>query len=151
MCGKLVKALYGTRDAAQNWEHAYIEFLETVGFRVGTASPCVFFHEDRGIRLVVHGDDFTVLGSGTELDWFREKIKNRFEGKFRGRLGPANGDDKSIRILNRVVTWTSEGIEYEADQRHAEIIVQHLGLQGTSKAVATPSVKPLKIDETPLS
>ena len=26
MCGKLIKALYGTRDAAQNWEHAYIDF-----------------------------------------------------------------------------------------------------------------------------
>ena len=32
MCGKLKKAMYGTRDAAQNWEHAYMEFLENVGF-----------------------------------------------------------------------------------------------------------------------
>ena len=24
MCGRLLKALYGTRDAAQNWEHAYV-------------------------------------------------------------------------------------------------------------------------------
>ena len=32
MCGRLVKALYGTRDAAQSWERAYIEFFEAAGF-----------------------------------------------------------------------------------------------------------------------
>merc|ERR1711911_93626 len=60
---------------------------------------------------------------------------------FRGRLGPGEADDKSIRILNRVVQWTRDGIEYEADQRHSEIIVPELGLNGTSKSVSTPSVK----------
>ena len=45
-------------------------------------------------------------------------------------------DDKSISMLNRVVEWTSEGLRYEADQMHAEIIVNMLGLQG-SKQVAT--------------
>ena len=46
--------------------------------------------------------------------------------KFRGRLGPGQSDDKAMRILNRVVQWTSEGIAYEADQRHAELIVKQL-------------------------
>ena len=128
MFGKLMKAMYGTRDAAQNWEHAYINFLKRAGFVNGVASPCVFHHEERDVRIVVHGDDFTVLGPETQLNWFREEIKRRFEVKFRGRLGPEDKDEKAIRILNRVVTWTTEGIEYEADQRHAEIIIEHLGL-----------------------
>ena len=42
MCGILNKAMYGTRDAAQNWEYEYSEFMETVGFRRGKASPCIF-------------------------------------------------------------------------------------------------------------
>ena len=123
------KALYGTRDAAQNWEHAYIDFLESIGFKSGLATPCMFFHAARVIRVVVHGDDFTVLGRSDNLDWFRQRISSHFEVKFRGRLGPEGTDDKAIRILNRVVTWTCDGIEYEADQRHAEIILQHLGLR----------------------
>ena len=61
--------------------------------------------------------------------------------KFRGRLGPEEKDDKSIRILNRVITWKEEGIEYEADQRHAEIIVNSLGLEKEAKAVRSPGVK----------
>ena len=48
---------------------------------------------------------------------------------------------KSIRILNRVVELTPGGIRYEADQRHAEIIIQEMQLKGESKSVSTPGVK----------
>ena len=47
-----------------------------------------------------------------------------------------------MRILNRIVEWTDAGISYEADQRHAEIIVRDMGLQKDSKAVTTPSTAP---------
>ena len=59
--------------------------------------------------------------------------QERYEVKFRGRIGPGGNDDKSIRILNRIVTWNERGIAYEADQRHAEIIVRDLGLSTDSK------------------
>ena len=49
MCGKLLKALYGTRDAAQNWEFEYIEFLRSQGFEKGKATPCMFYHSERKI------------------------------------------------------------------------------------------------------
>ena len=42
MVGLLDKSLYGTRDAASNWEHAYSEFMEQSGFISGLASPCLF-------------------------------------------------------------------------------------------------------------
>ena len=45
MCGKLDKSMYGTRDAAQNWEEEYSEFMLSIGFRRGLASPCVFYHQ----------------------------------------------------------------------------------------------------------
>ena len=61
--------------------------------------------------------------------------------KFRGRLGPGNGDDKSVRILNRIVTWTNEGIRCEADQRHSEIIIRPLVLSDASNSLSTPGVK----------
>ena len=32
-------------------------FLESVGFKSGVASPCVFYNKEREIRVVVHGDD----------------------------------------------------------------------------------------------
>jgi hypothetical protein len=30
--GELQKSMYGTRDAAQNWEREYYEYLEGIGF-----------------------------------------------------------------------------------------------------------------------
>ena len=150
MCGRLLKALYGTRDAAQNWEFEYSEFLVSQGFTKAVSNPCMFHHKARDIRIVVHGDDFTVLASCEQLDWFRGCISSKFEVKYRGRLGPNQNEQHSIRILNRVLEWTSEGLRYEADQRHAEIIIKQLGLRVDSKAVSTPSVA-LIGDESELS
>eukprot|EP00959_Pyramimonas_sp_CCMP1952_P395917 8295733-Pyramimonas_sp.AAC.1 len=60
--------MYGTRDAASNWEDCYMDFAFEVGFKSGVASPCVFKHETRAVWLTVHGDDFTLLGGGHDLD-----------------------------------------------------------------------------------
>ena len=81
------------------------------------------YHPERRTRLVVHGDDFIALGIDENLTWYRSQIMSRFEAKVKGRIGPGKGDLKSMRVLNRVVHWTPQGIKYEADQRHAEIIV----------------------------
>ena len=43
--------------------------------------------------------------------------------------------------------WSPSGIRYEADQRHAEIIIKHLGLSADSKAVTTPGAKDPKGEE----
>lgn len=100
----------------------------------------MFNHEERDIKLVIHGDDLTLLGREDQLDWFKGLIKERFvikEIKERFEIK----DDKSIRILNRIGEWSSEGIKYEADQRHAEIIVNELGLKGESRSSNVPGEK----------
>ena len=43
-------------------------------------------------------------------------------------------------MLNRVLTWGSDGIMYEADQRHADIVISELGLKD-AKLVSTPGSK----------
>ena len=54
-----------------------------------------------------------------------------------------------MNILNRIVTLTLEGLIYESDPRHAELMVCNFGLDG-SKDVGTPGVKLSDIlDEAP--
>ena len=127
MCGRLLKSMYGTRDAASNWEDYYLDFAREIGFTSGLASPCVFKHATRKIWLTVHGDDFSLLGSDADLDWFENKLQEEFEVKIRGRLGPGEEDMQSIRVLSRIIEWNPNGLWYEADQRHADIIVKELG------------------------
>ena len=91
MCGNLLRSMYGTRDAAQNWELECSRFMQDLGFNRGQASPCVSHHHSRNIMTVIHGDDFTLLGSAEDLDWFRTHISGRYSVKFRGRLGPRMG------------------------------------------------------------
>ncbi len=50
MCGRLKKTMYGTRDAAQNWELEYTEMMTEAGFIQGSYSACIFYHKERNIR-----------------------------------------------------------------------------------------------------
>ena len=43
---------------------------------------------------------------------------------------------KSARVLNRLISWLDDRIEYEADPRHAEIIISELGLRGAKPSSA---------------
>ena len=61
----------------------------------------MFYRRGKGIRLFVHGDDFTFLGGDEQLAWCRQAMEEEYEIKVRGKLGPDAGDDKQIRILNR--------------------------------------------------
>ena len=53
-CAKLNVSMYGTRDAASNWEDEYASHLISCGFTQGKSSPCIFVHKERGIRVFVH-------------------------------------------------------------------------------------------------
>ena len=56
VCGRLIRSLYGMRDAPALWERFLAAQLEAVAFIRGKANPCLFRHESRDILAVVHGD-----------------------------------------------------------------------------------------------
>ena len=86
-CGMLYKSMYGTRDAAQNWEYEYSEFLHSIGFVKGKASPCLFYNKQYDIRLAVHGDDFTFLGYPEVLDEVLKEMRTYLVVFFGRRFG----------------------------------------------------------------
>ena len=92
-----------------------------------------------GLRAYVHGDDFVVVGMPIELARWRKSMEEKYELKVE-TLGPGKEDKKEVRVLNRILRWTKEGIEYEADPRHVEIMLKQLNIQDC-KFVATPGTK----------
>ena len=68
--GRLVRSLYGTRDAPMNWELTIAEFMKKLGFLQGESNPCIYYHASRELRTEVHGDDFTTVGSFDDIKWF---------------------------------------------------------------------------------
>jgi hypothetical protein len=137
--GRLNLSLYGTRDAAQNWAETYTEHLLGLGFAQGKASKCSFRHEARDIDLTVHGDDFVIVGDAKGIRWLQEEMKAKYEIKC-SILGPDPGMDKQVKILNRTLRWTPRGIEYEADQKHAKIIIKACGVEN-GKVSRVPGAK----------
>ena len=41
----------------------------------------VFVHNSRGLRTLVHGDDYATVGSLDQLAWLEKQLTNRFEMK----------------------------------------------------------------------
>ena len=95
----------------------------------------------------VWGDDFTFFGREKDLTDTLEKMKMWYSIKLRGIVGPDPGDMKEIRILNRLVRWTKDGIEYEADDKHVTTVVKGLGLQEDSKGVDVALPAEYGVDE----
>ena len=90
----------------------------------------------------VHGDDFTTAGAKPDLDWFELQLEARYELRKGGRIGPGKDHDKEGRVLNRIVRWTAEGLEYEADPRQAERLIESMGLDENCKSCVSPGLKP---------
>ena len=135
MCALLHKSIYGTRDAATNWTDEYTRVLvDILGFVKGESSPFSFHHVKRNIKVVVHGDDFVSEAKKSDFLWFDAALKKHFELKT-DILGPDNGEVRELRILNRVLRWEKDGITWEVDQRHAELVVQQLGLENAKETL----------------
>jgi hypothetical protein len=83
---------------------------------------------EKGIKTLVHGDDYFSSGSRADLDWLEKQIPDEYEIKTQ-RVCGREGCAKEGKILNRIVRWTPQGYELEGDPRHAELVVEQLGVQ----------------------
>ena len=124
--GKLKASLYGTRDASINWQEEVAKCMVSWGFEVGRYNPCMYYSATHEIRCLVHGDDFVCVGEAEKLRWLEGCLKKRFEIKSK-MMGLLEGESREERILNRVIRVNEDGWEYEADQRHADLIVRETG------------------------
>ncbi len=99
-CAKLVRCLYGTRDAPRRWEAFLAEQLIALGFAKGRASPCCFFHAGLGVRCIVHGDDFVLRGTAIALHQVKARLHERLLLIQLRRLRAAKEEPKSRIVLH---------------------------------------------------
>ena len=125
LCGRLDYSMYGTRRVATNWQAHYTRDILNNGFKVGIANNCTFYNEQRHIYCMVHGDDFISTATDECLLWLESILNKEFKIKTH-KIGPEAKGNKELKVLNRILRYTNEGIEMEADLRHAELIVKQL-------------------------
>ena len=61
MVGYLHQSLYGTGDAAANFQLEVKKTMRKIGFRVGKYNPCTYYHPRLQLKTLVHGDDFVIV------------------------------------------------------------------------------------------
>ena len=138
-CALLHKTMYGTQDASHVWQEHYSRKLIEKGFVQGQAWTSVFTHPERDVMLLVHGDDFLVLGDEDGQKYLKDTLSEHYDYRCDGCIGPE--DNQHMTLLNRIVTYHKDGsVSFEADPRHAEMIIRQLGLEG-SKGISTPGEK----------
>ena len=62
LVGHLKMSLYGTRDAAMNWQEEIARQMHSWGFSRGKYNPWLYENQSRGLKTLVHGDDFMSVG-----------------------------------------------------------------------------------------
>ena len=138
-CGKLMMSMYGTRDAALNWALEYGDTLREAGYTRGKSNPCLFYNQDIDVAIMVHGDDFVVVGPDRHLDKVSKTLGDKYKIKVEN-LGLKEGEKSEVRILKKVVRMDERRLELEADPRHAELVIKELGLEA-AKPTTTPGSK----------
>ena len=140
-CGKLKRWLYGMRPAAQGWQKDYTAKLTGAGFVVGRASKVVFYHEEWGVRAVVHGDDFSFAGEEEDLLRVQALMESWYDVKIRGMMSEDRKDLQEMTLLNRSLVWKEDAIKWGADPKHVDQILENLNINDDSKPVVSPMVK----------
>ena len=106
ICGLLRHSLYGTRDAAQNCEEELASTLNGLGL-----TPCVWRGRIKREDAVatVHGDDFTIGGQRTAVEFLIKMISKKYEIKKR-----ALGETQTSRRAGEYSTASLNGIVTES-------------------------------------
>ncbi|MBW0547082.1 hypothetical protein O181_086797 [Austropuccinia psidii MF-1] len=83
---KLMKPLYGLKQASRYWYLDISNFLDSIKLKPSKLDPCLFISTDQNWECYVHihVDDLTILSNN--VDQFKKLIKARFEMEV---LGPA--------------------------------------------------------------
>jgi hypothetical protein len=96
--GRLVKAMYGTRDAPHIWAGYESKALESLAFERSVLQPAVYYHRVREMVVIVHMDDVLCSGAAKDCEWLYTSLIAKYDLKC-SLLHPGSRDEG--RYLNR--------------------------------------------------
>ena len=108
-------------------EH-YAEVLEAAGFSRDVASPCLFFHKGLQTYILVHGEEFFIMGRREGRNRALSLPRSAYELSKVVTPGPQPSQSRTASFLGRTLTLRQWGIESEPDQQHVSRALKPLGL-----------------------
>ena len=136
---KLLKSLYGTKQASRNWSKSVKGAMLKVGFVQSENDPCLYRLDRQGsfIHAVIHVDDFAVFHDNQKLcDEIFEELTKSFTLK-RGKL---------THFLGMRVERREDGTITLDQEEYAKSIIQRFDMDGC-KPVVCPEM-PVKLSKS---
>ena len=127
-CGKLRVSIYGMKDAASNLSVECSDTLKASGYKKGIANPCISYHAEKDVAVMVQGDDFAVVGAEEHVADTGQTLGEKYKIKAQ-KIGGGPEDSNDIRVSNNILRCTKDGLELEADPHHAELVIPELRLE----------------------
>jgi len=108
---KLLKSLYGIRQAGRYWYDDIDGFLISIGFRRVSIEPCVYVLEkdNKLVIVALYVDDKILLGHKELLSWVRKRLKERFPIKDLGPPKSILGIEVIRNLYNRTLSLKQGG------------------------------------------
>jgi hypothetical protein len=97
---RLVKALYGLKDAPRLWFETISGELREIGFQQSVSDQCLFFRLlPEGTHIILlHVDDMQSTGHSKSMNELRERLKKRFR-KITENINPENINPDNFNCL----------------------------------------------------
>ena len=74
-----------------------IDTLQAAGYVQGKANPCLSYHAEFHVSIVVHGDDFVAVGPAQHLDNIKSTLSDKYKIKIE-QLGHGDGKNKDQNL-----------------------------------------------------
>lgn len=130
---KVLRSLYGLKQAARDWNQNCITTLQKIGFIQSDADPCLLIHPERKIIILVYVDDIPIGAPSMEqVNWFKSQFSKAFKIKDLG---------ETKKILGVHVTRDRQTKTLRLDQTH--YVHDIMSKYGMEKDKAQPVKIPL--------
>ena len=123
---KLLKSVYGLKQAGRNWNSFLKDCLLKTGLNKCKTDPCVYFSES--VIVGVYVDDFLVIGLPKEIEQFKVKLQQYMEIKDLGCLSD---------LLSLKCAKTNENGLIVSQERYITDILHEFGMDAC-KGVSMP-------------
>lgn len=137
-CLKLLKSIYGLKQASRVWNETFDEFVRSIDFEVSKFDPCLYIkhRDDQCTLLLVYVDDVIVTGSSAQqIASVKMQLKDRFEMT---DSGPCKF------VLGIEVVDNTDGSVTLCQRRYVDDILKRFGMEDC-KPVASPVDISLKL------
>ena len=125
---RLLRSLYGLKQAARVWNQKIHAFLNKIGFVRSSADPCLYVDTKRNIYITIWVDDLLIAGkNGRDIAAVKAQLAKEFEMKDLGEL---------THFLGMRITRTNGKIAIDQGSYIRQVLERYR--MSDSKPVSTP-------------